>query len=133
MMRRSAKRMTIASLKRHVDRRFTSLRKDLRRCATKDDLRGFATKDDLRGFATKDDLRGFATKNDLRGFATRDDLAQLEARMDRRFGDVARQFDSLNAKIDAVLSYAREGIHLHGKVIDEHELRLRDLEAQTTS
>ena len=115
--------MTLASLKRHIDRRF----------ATKDDLRRFATKDDLRRFATKKDLRRFATKKDLERFATRDDMGKLETRMDARFGEMMRRFDSLNAKIDSVLEFARGGIQHHKKVLDEHENRLRDLEKEKAS
>ena len=91
MIRRSRKRMTLASLKRHIDRRF-------------------ATKADFRRFATKNDLRRFATKKDLRRFATKNDLADLERRVDERFGRVMRQFESLNAKIDAVLNPVRKEI-----------------------
>ena len=103
--------MTLAGLKRHIDRRF-------------------ATKADLRRFATKDDLRRFATKKDLVRFATKDDLTALETRMDARFGQMMRQFDSLNAKIDAVLKFAQNAIHAHTSLLDEHERRLQDLEAQ---
>ena len=121
MIRRSHKRMTLAGLKRHIDRRF----------ATKAYLRRFATKEDLRQFATKKDLRRFATKKNLQRFATKDDLAALETRMDARFGQMMRQFDSLNAKIDAVLKFARDGFDSHKMVLDEHESRLHDLEVLT--
>ena len=80
MIRRPHKRMTLASLKRHIDRRF----------------------------ATKADLRRFATKAELR-FATKQDVAVLEARMDAGFAGVARQLDSLNQKIDAVLDSCARG------------------------
>jgi len=109
MIRRPRKRMTLALLKRHIDRRF-------------------ATKADLRQFATKRDLRRFATKADLR-FATKEDVAALEARMGAGFAGVARQLDSLNQKIDAVLDYAKGETRLHTTVLGEHENRLRDLEA----
>ena len=98
MIRRPRKRMTLASLKRHIDRRF----------ATKADLRQFATKADLHQFATKRDLRRFATKAELR-CATKEDVAALEARMDAGFAGVARQLDSLNQKIDAVLDSCARG------------------------
>jgi len=106
--------MTLASLKRHIDRRF-------------------ATKNDLRRFATKKDLRRFATKKDLERFATRDDMGKLETRMDARFGEMRRRFDSLNAKIDSVLDFARGRIEHHKSVLDEHENRLRDLEKEKAS
>jgi hypothetical protein len=102
--------MTIAELKRHMDRRFDRLertkadkhdlrrfaikkhlqrfatKKDLQRFATKKDLRRFATKKDLRRFATKKDLRRFATKKDLRRFATKKDLRRFATKKDlRRF------------------------------------------------
>ena len=118
MIRRPRKRMTLASLKRHIDRRF----------ATKADLRQFATKADLRRFATKRDLRQFATKTELR--STKDAVASLEARVEAGFAEVARQLDSLNQKIDAVLAYARGEIRQHSTVLGEHENRLRDLETR---
>ena len=116
MIRRSHKRMTLAGLKRHIDRRF----------ATKAYLRRFATKEDLRRFATKKDLRRFATKDDLAALETR-----MEARLDARFGQMMRQFESLNAKIDAGLKFARDGLDSHKMVLDEHESRLHDLEVLT--
>ena len=73
MIRRPRKRMTLASLKRHIDRRFAT-KADLRQFATKADLHQFATKRDLCRFATKRDLRRFATKAELR-FATKEDVA----------------------------------------------------------
>ncbi|PYQ97398.1 MAG: hypothetical protein DMF97_13975 [Acidobacteria bacterium] len=127
MIRRPRKRMTLASLKRHIDRRFAT-KADLRQFATKADLHQFATKRDLCRFATKRDLRRFATKAELR-FATKEDMAALEARMDAGFAGVARQLDSLNQKIDAVLDYAKGETRLHTTVLGEHENRLRDLEA----
>ena len=135
MIRRPRKRMTLASLKRHIDRRFAT-KADLRRFATKADLRRFATKADLLQFATKADLRQFATKRDLRRFATKtevrstkDAVASLEARMEAGFAGVARQLDSLNQKIDAVLEFARGQAGLHSTVLGEHE-NLRDLETR---
>ncbi len=109
MIRRPRKRMTLASLKRHIDRRF-------------------ATKADLRRFATKRDLRRFATKTEVR--STKDAVASLEARMEAGFAGVARQLDSLNQKIDAVLEFARGQAGLHSTVLGEHENRLRDLETR---
>ena len=105
MIRRPKKRMTLAGLKRHMDRRFDRLE---RTKADKADVRRFATKRYLQQhFATKDDLKRFATKDDFARCATRDDLARLEGTVDARFGEVARQLDSLNAKIDSVLAFAR--------------------------
>ena len=112
MIRPSRKRMTLAGLKRHIDRRF----------ATKAYLRRFATKEDLRQFATKKDLRRFATKKNLQRFATKDDLTALETRMDARFGQMMRRFDSLDAKIDAGLKFAGDGIRHHRMLLDEHEV-----------
>ena len=50
MIRRSQKRMTLVSLKRHMDRRFaaTASKKDLERFATKDDLATLETRMDAR-------------------------------------------------------------------------------------
>ena len=97
--------MTIAQLKRHIDRRFADTRKQLQRCATKEDLRRFATKDDLTA---------------------------SEARMNARLGDmtrqVERQFESLGAKFNGFSRFARERIDLYNTVLDEHDERLKDLE-----
>ena len=70
MIRRFRKRMTLASLKRHIDRRF----------------------------ATKADLHRFATKNDLRRFATKEDMTQLEVRTLARFAELMRRIESLDGK-----------------------------------
>jgi hypothetical protein len=114
--------MTIAQLKRHMDRRFANTRRELQRFATKDDLRRFATKKDLRRFATKEDLRRFATKEDFSG---------LETRMNAGFGEVARRFDSLNAKMESMVKPLKEAIADRDRLFDEHEARIRDLEAGT--
>jgi hypothetical protein len=121
---RSRKRMTIAQLKRHVDRRFADTRKQIERCATKDDLQRFATKDDLQRFATKDDLQRFATK---------DDLAALESRMNARLGDVTSGLDGLNAKMDGMFKSLTDATAARDRIFDEHEERIRDLEAQERS
>jgi hypothetical protein len=111
------KRMTIAQLKRHMDRRFANTRKELRRSATKDDLRRFATKKDLERFATKEDLERYATKEDLA----------------IGFGEVARRLDSLNAKMDSISKSLNQAIIDRDRIFDDHELRLRDIEARTAS
>lgn len=100
MIPRSKKRMTLAGLKRHIDRR----------CATKADLRRFATKNDLRQVERR-----------------------LETRMDVRFTDVHRQFQSLGDKIDALIRHVRGKLDHHDVVLDEHDERLRDLEARPVS
>ena len=105
--------MTIAQLKRHVDRRFANTRRELQR------------------FATKDDLRRFATKKDLRRFATKEDFSGLETRMNAGFGEVARRFDSLNAKMESMFKSLKEAIADRDRLFDEHEARIRDLEAGT--
>ena len=75
--------------------------------------------------------RKFATKVDLRRFATKDDLAALERRMDVRFGQMMRQFESMGAKFDAVSRSMRDRINGHEMVLDEHERRLQDIERST--
>jgi hypothetical protein len=137
--------MTVAQLKRHMDRRFDHLERtkadksdlsrfatkdDLRRFATKDDLKRFATKDDLKRFATKDDLKRFATKDDLKRFATKDDLNGLATRTDYQFAEVFRRLDSLNDKIDSVLTIVRDDRDHFNRVVDEHDHRISDLERQ---
>lgn len=102
MMRRFGEPMTVAQLKQHMDRRFDRL--DRRK----------------------------ADKSDLRRFAMKTDFPLVEARAEARFGEVARQFESLNAKIDSVLVYARGEIQQHTRVLDEHENRIRDLQNSTT-
>ncbi len=55
-------------------------------------------------------------------------VARLKERMDRRFNAVDKRLDSLSEKLDAIqLGLTREYRH-HGKVLDEHEKRIKDLE-----
>ena len=75
--------------------------------------------------------RKFATKKDLRRFATKGDLAALEARLDRRFGEMMRQFESMGAKFDSVSRSMGQRIDGHKMVLDEHERRLQDIERST--
>jgi hypothetical protein len=128
--------VTIAELKRHMDRRFDRLertkadksdlrrfatkkdlrrfatRKDLRRYATRKDLRRFATRKDLRRFATRKDLRRFATKKDLRRFATKTDLRRYATRNDlRRFAvDIKRHFDVVVESLDDKIQRLADGV-----------------------
>jgi hypothetical protein len=115
MIRRPRTRMTVAQLKRHMDRRFDHLDRTM---VDKSDLAGFATKDDLKRFATKDDLKRYATKDDLRNelkrFATK-------AEMDRGFA-------SLNAKLDSMMSMIRINCDVLDRVAEEHDRRISDLE-----
>jgi len=114
--------MTVAQLKRHMDRRFDHLE---RTKADKSDLSRFVTKDDLKAelkrFATKDDLKGFATKDDLKGYATNHE-------MQRQFAAVFRRLDSLNDKVDGILRVVRGNQDVLDRVADEHDRRLSDLE-----
>src|SRR5712691_1866001 len=95
---RSRKRMTIAQLKRHVDRRFADTRKQIERCATKDDLQRFATKDNL---------------------------AALETRMNATLGDVTSGLDGLNAKMDGMFKSLTDATAARDRIFDEHEERIR--------
>ncbi len=102
--------MTIAELKRHMDRRFDRLER------TK------ADKADLRRFATKKDLRRYATKKDLQRFATE---------IKRHFNVVAEGLEEKIQKVaDGVSQIAAIQLHVvhHAKVLDEHETRLTALE-----
>src|SRR2546427_6803323 len=72
MMRVPQEPMTIAQLKRYMDRRFDRLE---------------------RTKANKSDLRRFATKRDLERFATRADLVKYVARAESLAVDTRRYFD----------------------------------------
>ena len=86
--------MTVAQLKRHMDRRFDHLE---RTKADRSDLKRFATKDDLKRFATKTDTeRGFARLDaKLDGvlavvLSIRDTLDRVADEHDRRISDLER-------------------------------------------
>ncbi len=104
--------MTIEQLKAHMDRRFDRLertkadRSELRRVAAR--VSRCATKADLTRFATKRDLKRFATKDDLNGLAA--GLARLEDRV------IAMQ-----KTLQGIVRH-------HGLVLDDHEVRIGDLE-----
>ena len=98
-------RMTVASLKQSMDRRFTRLDRRLRRRFDAIDQR-FESID--RRFEAVD--RRF------------DDLeARLTTRIDMRF-------ESLSEKLDAVLTQTSAMRDQFVRVADEHEYRIRDLE-----
>ena len=129
--------MTIAQLKRHMDRRFDRLERtkadkaDLAQFARKTDLRRFATKADLRRFATKKDLRRFAARRDLRRFATKKDARRWHADIKRYFKIVAEGLEEKIQKVaDGVSQMAAVQLHIshHGSVLDEHETRITALE-----
>ena len=99
--------MTIAQLKRHMDRRFDRLE---------------------RTKADRKDLRGFATKPDLRRFATKRELKQMRDELRRHFDVIA---EAMFARIDAALDGIRanqERMAHHDVVLDEHERRIAHLE-----
>ena len=97
MMRRPGTRMTIASLKTHMDRRFESQERRSNRKFDAVDKR----------FAAVDER-----------------FDRLTARMDARF-------DSLNEKIEALIRIAELRYDHHGKLLHEHDERLKDLEYRT--
>ena len=119
--------MTIEQLKAHMDRRFDRLertkadRRELRRLAKVGDRRWAATRKAFKRFATKDDLKRFATKDDLKRFATKDDLKRFATK-----ADFARLEDRLISVQKALETLVRH----HNVVLDEHEARIRDLEAR---
>jgi hypothetical protein len=109
-MMRGAEPMTIAELKKHIDRRFVTKRqfkRELSRLATRDDLKGFATRDDLERFATKESLHSFRDEmNDFR----RQTLAMHAETMD----EMRRGFKEIRDHFT--------------RIVDEHEPRITDLE-----
>ena len=120
--------VTIAELKRHMDRRFDRLE---RTKADKRDLRRFATRKELRRFASKTDLRQFATKSDLRRFATKTEMRLWSVDIKRYFDVVAEGLEENLQKVaDGVSQIAAIQLHVvhHDKVLDEHETRLTALE-----
>ena len=68
-----------------------------------------------------------------RKFATKKDLMALETRMNLGFADVSRRLDSLNAKMDSMFKQLARTIQQKDRLFDEHEERIRDLEALTGS
>ena len=101
--------MTIAALKRHMDRRFDRLER------TK------ADKLDLRRFATKKDLRRFPTKTEMR-------LWRVDIK--RHFHVIAEGLEEKLQKVaDGVAQLAAIRLHVshHDKVLDEHETRITGL------
>ena len=111
--------MTIAALKRHMDRRFDRLER------TK------ADKLDLRRFATTKDLRRFATKKDLRRFATKTEMRLWSVDIKRQFHVIAEGLEEKLQKVaDGMAEIAAIRLHVshHDKVLDEHETRITGLE-----
>lgn len=124
-MMRGADPMTVAELKRHIDRRFLTkrefkrvLKRELDRFVTKDDL-----KSELQRFATKDDLKAFATKDALQ--ATRDDLSDLNRRMLALHAQTMDEMRRGFAEMRQGFSEMRRDFM---QIVDEHEHRITDLE-----
>jgi glutaredoxin 2 len=121
--------MTIEQLKNHMDRRFDRLQRtkanksDLRGFATETGLKRFATKEDLKRFATKEDLKRFATKKDLQRFATKKDLERYATKADLKAG-----LDRIEDRIASMQKTLEGMLRHHGVVLDDHEVRIRDLE-----
>jgi len=129
--------VTIAQLKRHMDRRFDRLERtkadkaDLRQFVTKRESLCFATKKDLRRFATKQDLRRFATKRDLGRFATKREMRLWAVDIKRHFDIVAESLeDKLRKVADGVADIAAIQLHVahHTKALDDHETRITAIE-----
>ena len=126
--------MTIRELKAHLDRRFDRLertkadRTELRRLAAKSDRRWEATKRAFKRFATKDDLRRFATKDDLKRFATRDDLRRFAAKDDLRGLATKADLARLEERVIALHKTLQNMLPHHGRILDDHERRIVDLE-----
>jgi hypothetical protein len=99
--------MTIDQLKAHMDRRFDRLD---RTKADRSELRRLAATADRRWAATRKAFKGFATKDDLKRFATKVDFARLEERV-----------IAVQKSLQAIVRH-------HGLVLDDHEVRIGDLE-----
>jgi hypothetical protein len=137
-MMRGAEPMTVAELKRYIDRRFLTkrdfrreLRRELKRFATKDDLKAFARKDDLKAFATKDDLKAFATRDDLKAFPTREDPKGFATTLDldRMRDEFRRLVITLHAETRAEMRRGFADLRRDFmQIVDEHERRITDLE-----
>ena len=134
--------VTIAELKRHMDRWFDRLdrtkadRADLRQVVTKRESLRFATKEDLRRFATRKDLRRFATKRDLGRFATKKEMRLWAIDIKRHFDIVAESLEEKLRKVaDGVADIAAIQLHVghHGKVLDDHETRITAIERKSVN
>jgi hypothetical protein len=106
--------MTIEQLKKHVDRR-------LRTTADKADVRRLERRMDER-FGTVESRLG-AVESRLDGVESR--LGGVESRL----GRVERGVDSLGEKLDYIAGILNGKFDKHERVVNEHEDRLRDLEA----
>ena len=106
-MRVSQEPMTIAQLKRHMDRQFARLD---------------------RTKANKSDLRRFATKADLAKYVARAESLADDTR--RYFQIVAEGLEDKIGKIGEV-GDLKSLLALRSAVLDEHERRLTDLEHST--
>ena len=110
--------MTIEQLKAHMDRRFDRLER------TKADQRAApprgarpVLRHEVRPEARsrqKEDLKRFALKDDLKQFATKDDLTRAFTRLE----------DRIIADAENPEGIARH----HGLVLDDHEVRIGELE-----
>ena len=114
-MRAGSEPVTIAQLKRYMDRRFDRLER------TK------ADKSDLRRYATRDDLRRLERRFE-RKFATKTDLAALESRLIARM-DVLHEslIERMNRLFDVLAPLGGRAGH-YDRVLDNHERRIVDLE-----
>jgi len=116
------------------------------RSILKDEMKNFATKDDAKSI--RDEMKNFATKDDLKNFATRDDLAmafvkadirmnkiydKLDSKIDNKFNDVLNQNDAqikLLVGIQQELAAHNKSYKDHGKILDNHEKRIKVLELE---
>jgi hypothetical protein len=92
--------MTIEQLKAHMDRRFDRLER------TK------ADRSELRRLAAR--VQRCATKSDLKQFATKDDLTRAFTRLEDRIIAMQRILQGIASH--------------HGLVLDDHEVRIGELE-----
>lgn len=110
MMSSPRELVTIAELKRHMDRRFDRLER------TKADRR------DLRRFATKKDLRRFATKKEMRLWTI--DIKRHVAVLIEGLEEQVKRIADGVARCEAIELRQSH----YSKVLDDHETRLTAVE-----
>jgi hypothetical protein len=108
MIRIPSKRMTTASLKAHVDRRFKSQEQRSNRKFDVVDKRFDAI--------------------DKRFDAIDKRLAAVDERFDRLTARMDARFDSLTEKLDAMINSAANHYRHYDRLLNEHEDRITDLE-----
>jgi chromosome segregation ATPase len=115
MIRNRSGRMTVAQLKQRMDQRFNAVDKRF-----KSNDRRFSSIDHRFDAI---DQRFDAVDQRF------DAVDQRFNAVDQRFNAVDRRFDAVNKKLDDILSTIKQHYKHHDRVVDEHDRRLKDLEA----